>query len=390
MEDKKTKLWVIMFSDLKDFTLKTSLLTQKQINEILDSQDKLMLLNLKKYNWTLIKTIWDSYMIFFVNPLDALNFAVEIQRLLIEYNKDKKLNLQKIEIRISLNYWDLNQKETINWVDYFWDSVNLSSRLLSRTPETKIFITESFYDYVKNQNINCRFYFLWKTTFKWILYEVWVYEVVYNIEDIILFDRGEYNKIDYNSTIRDEKTKKRCKNIDDIIFRSSSVNTVLSIQPIPFIDMISSTAVYVYMLHQISLEYWIKLSQNQAKEIVLTILSAIWWALAINQIVSWVWKIWTMWLAWVLFVPLNFWTTYGVWKVMNRYFYNHTKELKLNNKEIKELFLSGKDYWVNFAKQNRKIILEKWKELKKEIIEYSKKTKNDLLEISEEIKKLKK
>lgn len=390
MKNINTKNWVILFSDLKDFTLKTSLLTQKQIDKILDDQDKLMLLNLKKYSWELIKTVWDSYMIFFDTPKNALFFAIEIQKLLKDYNSDKKIPLHKIEIRISIDYGILNKKDTINWCDYFWDSVNLASRVLSRTPETKIFITDKLYWNLIWEAINCRYVFLWKTTFKWILYEVWIYEVLYDEKDIVLFDMWELQK---NELLEDERTIKRQKNIDDIIFKCSSINCIISIQPIPFIDIYSSIWFYVYMLNSIASEYKIKLSKKETKEILITIFSAIWSTLIINQIIQWVWKIWLIWIAWFLFIPLNFWITYWIWKVMNYYFYSKSNNLKINNAEIKELFLSWKDYWIKYAKKNKKEIFEIWKKFKKDFFEFQKNSKDNLnklyLEIKNEIKNLK-
>jgi len=43
-------------------------------------------------------------MIFFDIPKNALFFAIEIQKLLRDYNLDKKIPLHKIEIRISIDY----------------------------------------------------------------------------------------------------------------------------------------------------------------------------------------------------------------------------------------------------------------------------------------------
>lgn len=387
MNNINTQNWVIMFTDLKDFTLKTSLFTQKQIDKILDDQDKLMLLNLKKYNWNIIKTVWDSYMIFFEKPKDALLFAIEIQKLLKDYNKDKKIALHKIEIRISIDYWVLNKKDTINWHDFFWDSVNLASRVLSRTLENKIFITDKLYDSLINEWVNCRYDFLWKTTFKWILYEVWVYEVLYNEDDMKLFDKWEYKKTDYKRVLEDEKTKLRYKNIDDIIFKCSAINCVISIQPIPFIDIYSSVWIYTYMLNQIASEYKIKLSRKQINEILITIFSAIWSVLLINQTIQWISKIWLIWIAWFLFVPLNFWITYWVWKVMNYYFYSTNNNLKINNKEIKELFFSWKDFWEKYAKENKKEIIALWKKFKNEFLSFQKESKDELKKISKEVEK---
>ncbi|MDD5770513.1 MAG: adenylate/guanylate cyclase domain-containing protein [Candidatus Gracilibacteria bacterium] len=387
MENINTQNGVILFTDLKDFTLKTSLLTQKQIDNILDDQDKLMLLNLKKYSGIIIKTIGDSYMIFFDTPKNSLLFAIEIQKLLKEYNKDKRISLHKIEIRISINYGILNKKNTLNGHDFFGDSVNLASRVLSRTLENKIFITDKLYDSLINEGVNCRYDFLGKTTFKGILYEVGIYEAIYEEESMKLYDRGEYLRNNNSKTLEDEKTKLRCKNIDNIIFKSSAVNCAISIQPIPFIDLYSSVTIYTFMLKNIANEYKIKLSRNQINEILLTILSAIGSYIMINQTIQGISKIGLIGIAGFLFVPLNFGTTYGVGKVMNRYFYYKNNNLKLNNTEIKELFLSGKDFGVKYAKNNKKEIIKIGKKLKDDFLKFQKESKIELNKISKEVEK---
>lgn len=393
MEHINTFSWVIIFTDLKDFTLKTSLLTQKQIDKLLDDQDNIIVKSLHKYNGTLIKTIWDSYMMFFEDIKNSILFAIEIQNTFFEYNKNVNIKLKEIEIRIALDYGNVNKKNTINWYDYFWDCVNLASRVLSKTLENKIFITNKFYDFSKDLGINIRFNFIWNTHFKWILYEVWVYEIIYKEEDIVIFDNWNNKFFDYWDILINDKTKIRYKNIDDVIFKSSAVNAVLWVQPIPFFDIYSSITVYIYMLKEIAKEYNIELNRNQIKEILVTIFTAIWWVLAINQAINWVWKIWLIWIAWFLLVPLNFWTTYWIWKVMNRYFYNSTKDINLTNAEIKDLFLSGKDYGIKYAKKNKKEILKIWKDLKKDFIEITKKSKDNVqitsIEIENKIKDLK-
>lgn len=387
MENIDIVSWTIVFTDLKDFTLKTSLLTQKQIDNLLDTQDKIIVDNIKKYDWILIKTIWDSYMVFFENPKNALFFSIDIQKETYEYNKNKSLKLQKIEIRISINYWTVNKKQTINWVDYFWDCVNLASRVLSKTLENKIFITDKFYNKIKDENLKEEFLLLWNTSFKWILYEVEIYNVLFLEEDIEDYKKWVYKKVDYTDVIIDEKIKTRCKNIDDIIFRWSAINAVFWVQPIPFFDIYSSIAVYIYMLRQIAIEYNIILSQKEIKEILVTIFWAISWVLAINQTISWVSKIWLVWFWGFLMVPLNYWTAYWVGKVMNRYFYNKTKDLKFTNEEIKELFLSWKNYWVKYAKNNKKEIIKNGKNFKNEFNLNLKKEKSELKDITTSIKK---
>jgi uncharacterized protein (DUF697 family) len=386
MENIDVLNWAIVFTDLKDFTLKTSLLTQKQIDNLLNNQDSIILNWIEKYSWTLIKTIGDSYMIFFDDIKNSLNFAIQVQNETSIYNNTKTLKLQKIEIRISMNYWSVNKKNTTNWFDYFWDTVNLASRVLSKTLENKIFITDKFYEKIKEEKWNTRFILLWKTSFKWILYEVLIYNVLYSNNDIEDFDNWIYKKIDYSNLIMDEKVKNRYKNIEDIIFKWSCVNAIFWVQPIPFFDIYSSIAVYIYMLKKIASEYNIKLWKNDVKEILVTIFSAIWWVIAINQTINWVSKIWLLWFSWFLLVPLNFATSYWVWKVINRYFYNRTKDLNFTNEEIKELFLSSKDYGLNYAKNNKKEIINIWNSIKNDFLKFSDKTKKEFFDLSFDIK----
>lgn len=372
MENIDTFDEVIIFTDLKDFTLKTSLLTQNQINKLLNDQDMIILKSLKKYNGTLIKTIWDSYMILFEDRKKSVLFAIEVQNEFFMYNQTKKIKLQEIEVRISMDYWPVNKKSTINGYDYFWDCVNLASRILSKTLENKIFITSKFYEYIKDNNEDIRFYFLWNTTFKWILYEVWVYEIIYKKDDIKSFDSWNFDMFQYWDILVNEKIKIQSKNIDDIIFKSSCINAVFWVQPFPFFDIYSSVTVYMYMLKKIAKEYNINLTTHQAKEILATLTTAIWSTLFINQTINGISKIWLVWMAWFLLVPLNFWTTYGIWKIINEYFYKSTKNIHLTNREIKDLFLSWKNYWIKYAKENKKEILQIWRNIKKDFIEYIK------------------
>ena len=65
MEHIDTIKWAVVFTDIKDFTLKTSLLTQLQITKFLNKQDEIVLPIIVKYFWKVVKTIWDAYMIVF-------------------------------------------------------------------------------------------------------------------------------------------------------------------------------------------------------------------------------------------------------------------------------------------------------------------------------------
>nr|MDD3719768.1 adenylate/guanylate cyclase domain-containing protein [Candidatus Gracilibacteria bacterium] len=379
-------LGVILFTDLKDYTLKTSLLTQKQMDEILDNQDLIIKNSLKKYDGNLIKIIGDSYMIYFIDPLNSLLFSINIQEQLKKYNDAKLLNLLKIEIRIALDYGMIHRKEIFKGSDYFGETVNISARLIGKTIENSIFITERFYKSINNEKIDARFSFLGDANFKGIIDKIGVYQVLYLEDEIKLYDNGKYKNLDFTSIILDDKTKIRIKNIDEIILKASSVNAILGSQPIPFIEMYSSVIIYIYMLKQIAYEYNIKLSNNEIKEIIIVLFSSLGTSLFVGESVNIISKIGLVGFGGFLIIPLNFGTAYGVGKVINRYFYNKTKDINLSNSEIKDLFLSGKDVGIKYAKQNKKQVIETGKNFKDDFINKTNKMKKEIDNIINELK----
>ena len=140
MEHIDTIKWAVVFTDIKNFTLKTSLLTQLQITKFLNKQDEIVLPIIVKYFWKVVKTIWDAYMIVFEKAENAVIASIEIQQKLEEYNSSIELNLYKLELRISIDYGDLEREINLNWEDFFWEIFNVSSRVQNITTENKIFI----------------------------------------------------------------------------------------------------------------------------------------------------------------------------------------------------------------------------------------------------------
>lgn len=363
MEHIDTIKWAVVFTDIKDYTLKTSLLTQMQIWKFLNKQDEIVLPIVVKYFWKVVKTIWDAYMIVFENAENAVKASIEIQEKLEEYNSNIELNLYKLELRISIDYGELEREINLNWEDFFWETVNISSRLQSKTPENKIFITSNVFRHIE-QNKDINSVFLWKTTFKWVLYEVDVYEIIYNKNQISLFKKWKIKHKDINEFLLTQDLKKKIEEIDDTIFKFSAVAAILWIQPIPFLDIYSVLPFHLYLLKEIAKKYWIKINTKESKEIMTTVIWSVWSSYLLSQWVVWISKIWMIWIGWYIMMPLNFWLTYAMWKILSMYFYQKSQWVKATNWEIKELFKysikSGKD----IAKKDKNKIVEIWKKYK--------------------------
>ncbi len=349
---------VVVFTDLADYTLKSSLLTAKQLKEfVIDKQDEIILPLIKKYNWKLVKYLWDSYMILFDNIDNSLDFSIRLQKKLQEYNKNIKFNLKKIELKIVLNYWSILRKKTILWEEYFWDTINIASRILEKTPRNRIFITKTIFDKINNDSIILAK--LWVYSFKWLVYKIPLYEVVYDKN--LVWDSKEL----LSWKVKFLNLEEKIRNIDDIIFKVSSVAFLLTIQPIPLFDNYFLVLLHIYLLKQIALKYNINLSKKQIKEIISTIFLSIGWIYSTNQLITWLSKIWLPFVWWYLMAPTNFALTYWLWKVFSNYFYYKEQKEELTSQNIKDIFLGSKDKWLKLAKKQKNEIMKIWKEYKK-------------------------
>jgi len=352
MKQAWTIKWAVLFTDIKNFTLKTSLLTQKQIEDLLNKLNDLIFPIITKYDWEIVKSLWDSYMIIFNIVEKSVYAGIEIQKILLEYNSNIKFDLFKIELRITIDCWTLEKKFTIKWNDYFWEVVNISSRLQSITDANEIFITWKVYEKVKN-NKDISTLYLWKTSFKWILFHPEIYSIIYDES----LKNSNRKKNDFFIT---NDMNKQIEDIDSTIFKFSSVAWILWIQPVPFLDIYALLPLHLYLLNEISNKYWMKLSKNDSKEIITTIMWSIVWTYALYQWAIWLSKIWTLWLAGYLMIPLNFSLTYAIWKMFSYYLYNKSKGIKVSNNELNNMFKYYLVSWKKIAKKDSNKIEKLW------------------------------
>lgn len=359
-----------VFTDLSDYTLKSSLLTPKQLKEfIIDKQDELILPLIKEFNWELVKYIWDSYLVFFDSASSSLNFSLKLLEVIHAYNINIKLNLKKIELKIVINYGSLIKKRTKLWYDYFWDSLNISSRILKTIPKNIIFFTKPIYEKIKNRKLDINY--LWDKSYRWVIYKIPLYSINWNSTEI------NNNLDNYNDII---------KKVDDCIFKISSVSFLLTLQPMPLADRYFMVLLHLYLLKKVALLYWIKLSKKQIKEIVSTIFISISGMYTTSQIVTWLWKIWLPFLWWYLLAPLNFSITFSLWKVFSNYFYYKSQKTNLTSYEIKDIFVWTKEKWLIIAKEQKDDILSTWREYKDMIIKQVIKLNDIYKEIKDYIK----
>jgi uncharacterized protein (DUF697 family) len=287
-----------------------------------------------------------------------------------DYNKPIKFSLKKIELKIIINFWELLKKETKIWIDYFWESLNIASRILDKAEKNNIYVTEPIYQKIKNNINNIKY--IWDFSFKWVIYKIPLYII------------GNWNS-NLEVNLHDEYTN-IIIDVDNLIFKISSVAFLLTVQPIPILDRYFMVLLHLYLLEEIALKYWIKLSKNQIKEIIWVIFLSIGSIYSSSQFISWIWKIGLPIIWWYILAPMNFSITYALWKVFSNYFYYKQKKQKFTNEDIKVVFLWTKDKWMAIAKKNKQNILNTWKKYKDIIVKKIKKFDDLYLEIKDLIK----
>ncbi len=379
----KTKKGVIMFTDIKDFTLKTSLLTPRQVNKLMQKLEKILVPCVKKYKWEIIKIIWDAHMVVFSDIQDGTNCWIEIQEQLSEINNKEKISLNKVEIKMSLNFWTLSRKMTIKWTDYFGDIINVSSRIIDKTPANNIFLTGNMFEELQKNKYSKidAISFLSEVELKGILYKNKVYYINYSNSSNhkVLLEK-------INGWEKQSVLQKSNEHIESSVFQVSSIAAIISLQPIPFLDAYWVVFLHIYLARLIAKEYKIELSKEEIKDVLATIFSSIGWAYGISQILSGVTKIWLPIVWWYLIMPLNFALTYWIWKVLNYYFYNKSIQQLTSTSDIKDVFVSSQKQGIEIWRKKKKEILSEWKKYKDDFVKKMEEYKNQYSDVVDHVK----
>jgi len=254
--------------------------------------------------------------------------------------------------------------------------VNIASRLQSITPENKFFISWELFNKIKDNNW-VKYEYLWYTTFKWVLFNVDIYDILFSKEYINIDNKKSINKKKIEKKFITDDIKLNIENIDNLIFKFASVAAILWMQPVPFLDIYALLPLHLYLLSQISKEYWIELSKDESKEIISTIMGSIAWGYLLSHWVVAVSKIGLFLIWWYLVVPLNFALTYSIWKVLSFYLYKKSKWVKSTNSELNMLFKYSITSWKTIAKNEKKNIISIWKKYKNDLLKVIKMNKKN-------------
>jgi class 3 adenylate cyclase len=139
------RLAAIMFTDMVGYT------ALAQSNEdralaVLNNHNQLVRPIFPRFNGREIKAMGDSFMVAFDSALDATNCAIEIQRLLHDYNSSIRAEW-RISLRIGVHLGDVVHSRG----DVLGDAVNVASRIQPLAEPEGVCVSQQVYDQVRNK-----------------------------------------------------------------------------------------------------------------------------------------------------------------------------------------------------------------------------------------------
>ena len=128
------KLAVIMFTDMVGYSKKVGE-NETGALQLLTEHNAILRPQIEAHNGNVIKTIGDAFMADFDSAANAVNCAVEIQRLLAHRNVSAAGD--PIEVRVGIHVGDVIYRED----DVFGDGVNIASRIEPLAGSAQIFVS---------------------------------------------------------------------------------------------------------------------------------------------------------------------------------------------------------------------------------------------------------
>lgn len=143
--EKTRQLAAIMFTDIVGY----SKLTQKNealTLEILKVHQGLIRSVIKEYDGSEIKTMGDAFLIKFPSAVEAVRCAIEIQKVVVEYNASTQ-SAKRFQVRVGVHLGDIVYKDH----DVYGDGVNIASRIEPLAEPGGICISQQVYDQIQNK-----------------------------------------------------------------------------------------------------------------------------------------------------------------------------------------------------------------------------------------------
>ena len=139
------RLLAIMFTDMKDYSRKMHE-DENLALKLLSIHNDIIKKKIVVFTGRIIEIIGDAFLVSFNSSVKAAECAESIQKEFKKYNRSK-IQKEQIEIRIGLHLGDVLEFE-----DHLkGDVLNIASRIQELTETGSIYLSENFYDTIKNK-----------------------------------------------------------------------------------------------------------------------------------------------------------------------------------------------------------------------------------------------
>lgn len=135
----------ILFTDIKGSTRMYSELGDAKAFGLVRDHFKILFDAIKNFDGVPVKTIGDAVMGVFINPVNAVNAALEAQKKLIAHYKNKPDN-EKIEVKIGIHSGTALVVTLNNRLDYFGTTVNTAARIQNAARPNEVVISKELFD----------------------------------------------------------------------------------------------------------------------------------------------------------------------------------------------------------------------------------------------------
>jgi|GEM_PF-4849880 len=140
MSEPVTRNLVILLTDIKGFTDRTSHQSRAEMQGLLDRHKEIVLPVLQSKGGTLVKTMGDAFLMTYESSTNAVLAGIGVQAALSRYNEGKAAQ-ERIDVRVAINQGEVNLADG----DIFGEAVNITARIEAVADAGDVFFTEGVY-----------------------------------------------------------------------------------------------------------------------------------------------------------------------------------------------------------------------------------------------------
>lgn len=166
----RTENLTIMFTDVVDYTRRTSGQSRTEISALLKHCNRLLLPIIHRFGGWQVKNLGDALLVAFHSPTDALRCGMAQQDAVADSNRYLPAE-QHLHIRVAVTVGEVLLQDN----DVFGEAVNLAARLEQVTPPDAIYFTEAVYLAMNRAEVTSQF--VGTEQFKGIPEPVRIYQV---------------------------------------------------------------------------------------------------------------------------------------------------------------------------------------------------------------------